>query len=213
MANDRVWRIREISALHKQCTTSSISDDTRATLRKAFIAMIYAHWEGFVKSSADYYLEFVAMQGMKMNEIHSSFLSLYFKNQILLGEKSNKNSVMIDFCDSLVSNSDKVIKITHKNVINTHDNLNSKVLVEILICLGLDTEAFETKHKFIDRSLVARRNNIAHGNYEKVDEEEMEEVKRTVIEIMETFRTLVENAATEKRFARPAGKPLAEAAA
>ncbi|UWF67893.1 MULTISPECIES: MAE_28990/MAE_18760 family HEPN-like nuclease [unclassified Brucella] len=199
---DRVWRIREIDALTKQCELKSNPSHIREALRKAFLTMLYAHWEGFVKNTADNYLEFVAMQGLKLGALQVCFLSIYLKNKFPSSFESKKNSSLLQICSELFYNTDNVIKIDYKNVISTNSNLNFDTLEEICRCLGLESTIFSSKKNFIDMRLVGRRNKIAHGNYERIDEEEIAELKATVIEMIDSFKNEVENAAVEKRYMR-----------
>jgi hypothetical protein len=199
---DRIWRIREIVALTRQCELRDLQPHVRMALRKSFLAMLYAHWEGFVKNTADNYLEFVAMQGLSMGELESCFLSLYFKNSFDQSSLSKKNSALKIMCERMIVERASVIRIEHKNVINTHSNLNFEVLEEITSCLGLDISAYEARRKFIDGKLVARRNKIAHGNHDEIDDEEMNELRQTVVDLMDTFKTQIENAAAQKAYRR-----------
>lgn len=200
--DDRIWRIREIDALTKQCELKSISPHAREALKKAFLTMLYAHWEGFVKSSADKYLEFVAMQGLKLGSIKNSFLSIYLKKKFPSSFDSKKNSSFLVICDELFNNTDSVISIEHKNVISTNSNLNFDTLEEICRCLGLDIDKFTLKKNFINNVLVGRRNKIAHGNHERIEEDELAELKETVISMIDLFKTEVENAAILKLYVR-----------
>ena len=55
---------------------------------------------------------------------------------------------------------------------------------------------------FIDAGLVGKRNNIAHGELQDVDEEEMETIKTEVVGLIDIFKNEVENAATLETFKR-----------
>lgn len=199
---DRVWRIREIVALRRQCELRDLQPYVRNALRKSFLTMLYGHWEGFVKNSADNYLEFVSMQGLPMGKLQPCFLSIYFKSSLDQARASKKNSALKSICERLLADQSNVIRIDHKNVINTHSNLKFEVLEEITSCLGLDITDFEPRRKFIDSKLVDRRNHIAHGNYEDMDEEEVDELRQTVVNMMDMFKTQIENAAVQKAYKR-----------
>ncbi|MFC3119433.1 MAE_28990/MAE_18760 family HEPN-like nuclease [Jhaorihella thermophila] len=77
ISSERVWRIREIAALRSQCFSTSVSVDAQRAVRRSFLPIAYAHWEGFVKKSSHYYLEFVSMQGLKLCELNWPFVSLF----------------------------------------------------------------------------------------------------------------------------------------
>jgi len=78
-------------------------------------------------------------------------------------------------------------------VISAKSNLNSQVLKELCLYLSIDSTNFEDDYDFIDKILLYRRNNIAHGEYIQVDEQMLEEMSNRVIKLMRTFNNLVEN--------------------
>ncbi len=53
--------------------------------------------------------------------------------------------------------------------IRTESNLSSKVLKEILWCLGIEDTPFILKAQLIDEKLAGKRNHIAHGEFLDVD--------------------------------------------
>lgn len=69
VADERPWRIREITMLKASCYNSNLSEQVRAVQRRAFIPIAYAHWEGFVKATGQAYLDFVASQRLKLAEL------------------------------------------------------------------------------------------------------------------------------------------------
>jgi hypothetical protein len=163
VSNERVWRIREISTLRSQCFAPGLSGHTAKALRRSFIPIAYAHWEGFTKKTAHYYLEFVAMQGLKLGELNSAFVSLYLWKECATSLARGKAFSLVDVCDALLRRSDQQVRIQYKDVISTNSNLDSKALSDICSTLGLPFRHFETKALFIDAKLVGKRNHIAHG--------------------------------------------------
>ena len=51
---DSAWRKKEIAALRGRL--SAIEEGDQGPLRRSAVVMIYAHWEGFVKTACDLYL-------------------------------------------------------------------------------------------------------------------------------------------------------------
>lgn len=202
ISEERVWRIREISALKLACASSSNSLETKRVLRRSFIPMAYAHWEGFVKKVAEYYLEFVSRQRMKLDELQPCFLSVYLTTEYAKDLAKNKKSSLLDVCNRIILSGDERIHLVRKGVISTGSNLKSDVLKEICLCLGIPFVDFEIKKVFIDTLLVGKRNHIAHGEYQSIDFSEIEEISDNLFELIDIFRNHIENAAIGQNFKR-----------
>ncbi len=199
---ERIWRIREISLLRSQCFAQDLSEPVAKAMRRSFIPIAYAHWEGFVKKTANYYLEFVAMQGLRLCDLNSSFMSLYLWKECASSLSRGKASSLVDVCDVLLARGTHRVRIHYKDVISTNSNLDSKTLLDICSTLGLSFEIFKTKTLFIDAVLVGKRNQIAHGESQDIGKADLENIKIEVIALIDRFRNEVENAVTSSAFKR-----------
>lgn len=200
--DELVWRRRELSELKSVIQQSGALSIRTSTLVRAGVALMYAHWEGFVKCSGTYYLEFVANQRLKGSELKANFLAIKLKAKLSEAGKSKKISTTEELIDFFCTKLSVNLKLPYKGVVDTESNLSSKVLTEILWTLGLDKSCFETKSHFIDQSLVDRRNHIAHGEALSVTSEDYLILHDEVIAMMDAFRTLVQNAAINEEFLR-----------
>ena len=205
VAQERAWRIKELSALKSMLETSHLSPSRQTVLNKSCVALLYAHWEGFVKKSGNYFLEYVAMQRMQLKELKPCFISLILKSKIDAACDSKKYSVFGDIAGYLVSSQESRIAVPYKNIIDTQSNLSSSVLREILACLGLDYSGFEPKQKLIDSKLVNRRNYIAHGEDVEINTDDVKEMFVEVLSLMDDFRTLIENSVVLASYKRTSG--------
>lgn len=193
IAEDRVWRIREISALRAQCNDAILPAYYLSALRRSFVPIAYAHWEGFVKKTSNYYLEFVACQHLTLSELSSPFISMYLMQKCSKSLALGKSFSLKEVCDRLDTEGDHQIRIQFKEVISTNSNLDSKTLQNICATLGISYQDFESKEVFINSQLVGKRNHIAHGEAQEIEKDELDQIKNTVIELIDNFRNEVEN--------------------
>jgi hypothetical protein len=166
------------------------------------VAMLYAHWEGFVRNAASAYVEFVAMQRLPYRELASNFVAIAIKDKLNDAIESNKATACIEITDFLITKLSERSSIPYKSSINTKSNLSSQVLREITTVLGIDFSAYTTKEKIIDEKLLKSRNNIAHGHYLIIDRDEYLELHNQVIEMMNLFRNHIDNSASMKSYCR-----------
>jgi MAE_28990/MAE_18760-like HEPN len=201
IAADLVWRRKELSELRALVQESDGHYRSRVVIRSA-VAILYAHWEGFVKKASAYYLEFVASHRLPYRRLATNFVGLTLRSRFVelsASEKVSSGNALADFfCTGL----DKQSNVPYRNVIDTKSNLSSKALLDILSALGLDHAQFSTRLHFIDSNLVNPRNHIAHGEELFVSVSEYLVLHDDVIALIETYRNEVENSSVLKRYER-----------
>lgn len=193
--DDLVWRRRELSDFRAVIQGAGQNPSRESALLRAGVALLYAHWEGFVKKCGTYYLEFVANQGMKASELRGNFIAIKLKSRLAEASKSNKPSASAELVDFFRSKLGDRLRIPHKGVIDTKSNLSSSVFREIIWTLGLDISPYETKYRLIDSSLVDRRNRIAHGDALDIGVDDYLALHDEVMALIDTFRNQLQNAA------------------
>lgn len=169
-------------------------------MTRAAVALLYAHWEGFVKASAELYLEFVCMQRCKNSELADSMLAVLLRSKLQSAQASNKIRVHVNIVDFFRTQMQERHKLPYKNVIRTEANVSSLVLIEILRTLGLDSAEYESKCHMIDDKLLAKRNHIAHGSELDIDVEEYLELHDEILSLMNLLRNQIENAAATRQY-------------
>jgi len=202
LSAELTWRKKELSELQSLLELKSLPQNRQNVLIRSGVAMLYAHWEGFVKNAASAYVEFVAMQRLSYRDLASNFVAIAIKDKLNDVMESNKTSVCIEVTDFLITKLSERSSIPYKSAINTKSNLSSQVLREITTVLGIDFSAYATKEKIIDEKLLKSRNNIAHGNYLIIDHDEYLELHNQVIEMMNLFRNHIDNSASMKSYCR-----------
>jgi MAE_28990/MAE_18760-like HEPN len=189
---DLTWRIREISDL--RAAVRRIDEEFRRSLLRASVPLVYAHWEGHVSVVAKSYLEFLALRRPRYSTLKPSFrLNEFFGTFKRMSGSQLNHQQIIEFVERVVRCGDLQFRRIDEDIISTKSNLNSHVLKELCLYLSIDCASFEDDYDFIDKILLYRRNNIAHGECIHVDAQMLEEMSNRVIKMMRTFNNVVEN--------------------
>lgn len=201
---EMAWRTKEISEFR-------LASKQRSAAQKHFIragiALIYAHWEGFIKASSDKYINYVANKGLKYSELSTCFCVISLKNRIDTISKSNSSDLNHGVYEYIVSSVESQAIIPGSYSVDTGSNLSSAVFRNIAKSIGIDDTPYASKFNFIDESLVHRRNKIAHGEYLDIDKQNFFDLVDQVRSIMKNFKTDIENAASLETFRRPLPSP------
>ena len=200
ISQDHVWRIREIADLKNLIQQSSISDLRKRVLCRSGLALLYAHWEGFVKKTGSFFLEYVAMQRLLLSELNVNFVTLVAKSKFEKASESKKSSSFQDVTKFILESQNNRARIPFKNVVDTQSNLSTTVLKEIIWCLGVDYVSFETKENLIDMRLVSKRNYIAHGEVFDVSIDDFLDMADEVVGLMDLFKNEIENSAILEKY-------------
>lgn len=183
------WRKKEM--LDYKFVVNKYTKSTQIIpLIRGGIALGYAHWEGFVKNSSSIYINYISTKKIPFKNINDNFITLSFLKRLNKGKNIDQCLILID---DLLNNLSKPCKINDKDVIDTKANLGYYVLEDILKLLGLDCAHFKKLEFFLNKKLVAPRNDIAHGVYREVQIDDYNIVHKQVIPLMEHFKTLIEN--------------------
>lgn len=189
--NDFSWRLKEIADI--KSSIPSASGTKEKVLIRAGVALLYAHWEGFIKTSSEYYLSFVSNRRLKYEQLKTCFIVFGIKkelNFIVESKKHEKNIKILEFIQNELSNR---ANFTYEGAINADSNLKSSVFETIATSIGINPTNYETKYNLIDESLLGRRNRIAHGEYLDISVNEFITLSNEVLSIMRNYKTDIEN--------------------
>ncbi len=169
---------------------------TQATVIRAGVPLVYAHWEGFIKQSSQDYLNFVTGQRLSYDQLTSCFVVFGVKKHladIVGARKSSINIEAIDFFrHRLVDRAD----LSLSNAIDTKSNLNSETFENIALSIGVPATSYDAYYNLIDESLLGRRNGIAHGEYLDLTVEEFRTLADEIIKLLRMYKTDIENLAS-----------------
>lgn len=197
-----IWRRKELTEIRTLIQECHMDCSRQRTLIRAGVALLYAHWEGFIKISGTYLLEYISEQRCIHADLNPNILSIILRKHINTAMHSKKASVTGELVDYFCTKMQTRARISTKDVIDTGSNLSSSVLNEILWLLGLDKTDYAAKKMLIDEKLVNQRNHIAHGEPLDITVDDYLELYDEVQTLLDIFRTQVQNACVNKTFLR-----------
>lgn len=200
------WRRIELQAL-KAAISDAENQSSGSPLSRALarggLALLYAHWEGYVKDSCTAYVEFVTKKRLRCDQLSDGLLKTVLESlgrRITVGDED----ALLTLFEAVRRPSDSRARIPKTTMVNTKLNLRFEVLTDILMRIGFSTEAFRTKDKLIDVSLCDRRNSIAHGKEDFPAPGDFTELHEEVIGMMEQIRDLIMSGARLQAYKRSA---------
>ena len=195
------WRKKEVSAIHLLIQAKT-REHERESLRRAAVPLLYGHWEGFAKLSAENYLEMVSRQNLRHRDLKTNFVALSCRGALIEAASSTKAYIHAQIVDFFIFNQDEKCKVPYRNVIKT-SNLNAETLRDVFFTLGLDYHSYWiSKEPLLDGSLLRVRNEIAHGARVTVDQTTYDQLHQFVLDITSTLKDTIENAAVQRSYLR-----------
>lgn len=200
LESDLSWRKKEILSLKILIESDEIN---QKILLRAGIALLCAHFEGFIKVASNYYVVYVSNKKIKANEIINTLVAIKMNKKIKQCRETEKFSVHGELIAALekFKSENFFIKYTEDSpIISTNSNPTSTVLEEILRTIGVDSDIFETKKQYIDHSLLSNRHKVVHGERHDLDYEDFISTHRIVLELLDSYKELITNAAEQELF-------------
>lgn len=191
------WRKQEMLNLK---TLMDRGDDARIMLIRAGMALLCAHFEGFIKDASYDYLSFVANQNICYKDLQEVFSIWKIHSLIEECAKSSKYSVQARVLEKYNALSSEPFSINKKSMINTHSNPSTEVLKELLLTLGVETDIFRTKANYIDSSLLANRHSIVHGERTNLAYDDFSVTFDIIMRILDDYKDFLIDAAAEEAY-------------
>lgn len=207
---DYAWRISELSNYRSALLTEQNEKAQKAKIR-AGVALLYAHWEGFIKQLANWYYNFVSFQSHYVSDLSESFASIILRAELNVLESSNKIKDHQRVIKMIFEGMNKTAYFSSKSPIKT-SNLKFEIFEDVCILLGINPLEFERRYKrkfdrniqlTIDEDLVGQRNSIAHGEYLPISIEEYKKLYDIVVNgFLFNFKEILMDCATNKKYLR-----------
>lgn len=202
LMQDLAWRKKEMLSL-KILVEKDVVNET--ILLRAGIALLCAHFEGFIKRASNCYIGYVAEQKKLYSELKENFAAIKMEKEFEMCAKSEKHSVhkrLLVMHDELSTKKFKEKYDEQKPFISTHSNPSTTELEEILATIGVESDIFETKATYINSSLLAKRHNVVHGEHSDLDKEDFMITFGIIIQLIEEYKDLIIDAADNKKYLR-----------
>ena len=172
------------------------------TILRAGVAVLYSHWEGFVKASSEILLNYISNQKLKNEELSEAYVIQSFKSHLSTLLETKNSEVAIASLRFILNEMNKSSCINYKNYVNTESNLSSEVFDRIAKSIGVDVEKYMHLYPFIDESIVNKRNHIAHGEFMDIDLDEYKRISDRVFDLIKSYKDDIENIAISRSYVK-----------
>ncbi|MDY4206212.1 MAG: MAE_28990/MAE_18760 family HEPN-like nuclease [Lachnospiraceae bacterium] len=202
LMQDLAWRKKEMFSLKILVEKDEVNEPI---LLRAGIALLCAHFEGFIKRASNCYIGYVAEQKKLYSELKENFTALKMEKEFkscALSEKHSVHKKLLIMHDNLATKTFKEKYDENSPFISTHSNPSSNELKEILETIGVESDIFETKATYIDSSLLEKRHHVVHGDRSDLDKADFMTTFDIIIELIEKYKDLIIDAADNKKYLR-----------
>ncbi len=195
------WRLKEIADI--KGAIKDAEETSKRSLIRAGVPILYAHWEGFIKGASEALLNYIQHQGIAYRRLQSCYIVFGAKKYINDLNASGNPQDTVAAVGFFLNNLDTAAELAISGSIRTESNLSSTVFQRIAMSIGVDTAPYQTRYIFIDKSLLDRRNNIAHGIYLDLKQQDFFNLCEEVIVLLRCYKTDIENIVTTQQYKRP----------
>jgi hypothetical protein len=163
---DLDWRFEELAALKLQTASVPAGSILQRALLRSLCAILYAHYEGFCKGGIRLYLEEIRKSGVRRSDCVEELVIFSLQKEIRKTKSFATGECWRFFAETLPKVLQQAIEYELDNegeiALQGESNLYPELLRRNLQDTGLSCAAVEI-HEIRLKSLVGRRNGIAHG--------------------------------------------------
>lgn len=190
--SELTWRRKELSDL--KSAIRSADSIARSVLLRSLVTMAYAHWEGYVRISATKYFSHITIRKKSYRDLDRQFYLNSFLSRLDSFYRSKASARdACAFITCILDSQESRFSFINPQLIDTKSNLNTDVINDLCLVCGFDGAFFESNRFFIDATLLKKRNAIAHGQDEGIDDRDVDEFVNRTLSLLEQFKTLIEN--------------------
>ncbi len=192
---DILWRKKELINLKNEIDSKfKLNNQEVSFLIRGTIALVYAHWEGSIKSQLSSYIKFLNVllkeKYIELDNYDNEILDLIFQPAIKTLSHNTKEKRLkgIESFRKLYFDKE-ILKIDANEVIDTKSNLSFEVLSKLFDKFKVQ-QLDNINDKFIEQ-LLKDRNSIAHGE-RKYSKNINEDIKKDIENRIERINKLIE---------------------
>lgn len=192
------WRKNE---LFKLKTFMASSDVLKTILLRSALSLLSAHFEGFVREASGFYLLYVSAQKIKCQMLSGNFAVILLDTYFRKCKTTNKNSPRVNLIDSYQNIQNTVFLIREKElsqIISMHSNPKMDVLDDLLSILGIESDIFRLKKRYIEENLLRNRHKIVHGERYPVQYTDFIEILDKIVGLMDDYNDLILKSAEDQ---------------
>lgn len=194
LQEDLGWRKKEMLSLRMLVSKDATNEPI---LLRSSMALLCAHFEGFIKFAANSYVIYVSEQGIPNKLLKNNFIVFNLEEAFKSCKDTDKNSVH----QRLISRYDELANTTfriNRNVVSTHSNPSSEEIKEILSSIGIETNIFDLKRQYINKELLSNRHKVVHGECYPIEKEDFETTFDIIMQLLDDFEQVIVDAAESK---------------
>jgi hypothetical protein len=200
--DDLAWREAELASLKVQVAKSRPGSVARQAMLRSLWSMLYAHFEGFCRYAWNIYFDAIEASGAQRSDCKPKIAQMSLSKEFrrIRGDLSAENlwEFMLIGLPLLLSN-----KVRFETRFEESGNLWPQVVKENSASVGLPSTQVDTYEVEI-RSLVARRNDIAHGKQMTINSlSEYEKYENAAFLIMHELAIAIVDCIENRTFLSP----------
>ncbi|MGV3554113.1 MAG: MAE_28990/MAE_18760 family HEPN-like nuclease [Croceibacterium sp.] len=176
LERDLKWREDELAVLKAASISTEPTHPHGRAMRRAYLAMLYAHYEGFAQFAWTSYLLELRKEKCRIEELCLELQAVFSEKQIKLARQAISKEFLTRSRELLehLQNSSKPDFTVPETA-----NLWPNVFEEMSQWIGLSCDYVDEYRPDL-KSLVSRRNDVAHGKRVEVDDEALQRLENAV---------------------------------
>lgn len=205
---DLGWRRQEMTIFRSQVEKSESL--VQRSLLRASVALLYAHWEGYIKNSIHAFRCYLAHQRPSYDILRPEVAAMAMRNRLDMLSSSNRSKVHTEVIIKIREESSSRATIsTSKDKVDTGSNLNYRRLEDLLTSIGCDCDRYAEHEDLIDAELLGARNGIVHGEDDYIRLSEWDDLRGIIFGIMIDISSQIMNSAQQKLYLLEGARPSA----
>lgn len=199
LSSDLAWRKKELTVFHSSIDRAD--QRVRPALLRASVALLYAHWEGYVRTAATCYLQYLSRLRLSISQLRPELAALVLRRHLSEFIQTNRPALHASLVQTIRDKANEIARIpTSKDAIRTGANLNFRQLQDVLTSIGCDCTRYEEYADLIDEQLLGTRNRVVHGEGDYIRLPEWDELRSSIVWLMDDITTQILNSAVEKSY-------------